>query len=543
MLCFVVVFASASLIDHCCFGTRHDALRTKQIGSARENGDVVSPATGNMNPSALRRFRMPGERQSGTAEERIATVTTTAMLHHAETLREEAKSLDNQYETHAELFAFPTLRSMGISEKNVELDPQTKVNYLCGNSLGLMPVATRDYLNKELDAWAARGVEAHFRNDITTNWLDTDLPLVPKLAKIVGAQENEVAIMGTLTMDLNSLLVSFYKPDVKTGRTKILFEKGAFPSDYYAFYNIARLNGLDPQETLLQLEPKEGEYTLTTEQILQCLEEHGEEIALVCFSGIQYYSGQLFNIKEITAKGHEKGCVVGWDLAHAAGNIDLKLHDWDIDFAAWCSYKYFNAGPGGIGAIFVNERHIKGDDTTGKPRLAGWWGNDPTSRFQMLEHFKPIEGALGFRQSNPSVLDVAALNSSLDIFTKYGGIEKLRSKSIKLTQFLEKCLHQSKYYKSIEDSNKCKDEVHFTIITPNDPQQRGAQLSVLFKPDNTNVMLKVAEHMHDRGTIFDERRPNVIRLAPVPLYNSFKDCILCVEALEEALLELFPISI
>lgn len=460
-----------------------------------------------------------------------------------EEFREEAIQLDAENTTNAHLFAFPTLKSMGIDDKNSHLDPSTKVNYLCGNSLGLMPIQTREYLNKELDAWAARGVESHFRNEITTDWVDVDLPLVPKLSKIVGAKESEIAIMGTLTMDLNSLLISFYKPDVKSGRTKILFEKGAFPSDYYALYNLTKLKGLNPDETLVQLAPKEGEYTLRTEDIIDYLEKEGDKIALVCFPGIQYYSGQFFNIKEITEKGHEKGCIVGWDLAHAAGNIDLKLHDWDVDFAAWCSYKYLNSGPGAIGGIFINERYFSNTENSNRARLAGWWGNDAATRFQMLEKFDPIESALGFRQSNPSVLDVCSLNSSLDVFTKAGGIETLRSKSIKLTLFLEKCLKLSKYYRTIEQSQRMSadDSIpHFIIITPTNSNQRGAQLSLLFKPNDKDVMAKVFEYMNQRGTICDERRPNVIRLAPAPLYNTFEDCIKCVELLEEAFSTLFP---
>lgn len=460
------------------------------------------------------------------------------MLEAWEELREEARVLDGTHETHADMFVFPTFETMGLCARNPELDPQTRVNYLCGNSLGLMPVQTRRYVEKELEAWGARAVESHFRNEITTDWVDVDLPLVPKLARLVGAKETEVAVMGTLTMDLNSLLVGFYRPDVASGRTKILFEKGAFPSDYYALYNLARLNGLAPEETLVQLAPREGEYTLRTEDILSSLEKDGDTIALVCFSGIQYYSGQYFDIKQITAKAHEKGCVVGWDLAHAAGNVDLKLHEWDIDFAAWCSYKYLNAGPGAIGGVFVHERHTGGDDRTGRARLAGWWGNDAANRFEMVEKFRPIETALGFRQSNPSVLDVSALNSSLDVFEACGGIGKLRAKSIQLTAFLERCLHKSRFYRSIEDSNKTQDaaDVHFVIITPQDPAQRGSQLSLLFKPLEKDVMMQVFQFMNQRGSICDERKPNVIRLGPTALYNTFADCVECVQLLEEGLL-------
>lgn len=455
-------------------------------------------------------------------------------------LLEEANVLDTEFGSSSDLFQFPTLKTMGLTEQNPNSDPDTKVNYLCGNSLGLMPVQTRKYLELELDAWAARGVESHFRNEITTDWVDVDLPLLPKLAKLVGAKESEVAAMGTLTMNLNSLLISFYKPQLNGKRKKILFEKGAFPSDFYALYNLAKIKGLDPQDTLIQISPRKGEYTLRNEDILSLIEKEGDEIALICFSGIQYYTGQFFNIKEITKKGHEKGCIVGWDLAHAVGNINLKLHDWDIDFAAWCSYKYLNSGPGAIGGIFVNEKHCNGNDESCLPRLAGWWGNNAEIRFQMLEKFNPIESALGFRQSNPSVLDISSLNSSLDVFQNCGGIDKLREKSIKLTSFLEKCLQQSKYYKTIKDSNKLnedeidKSSAHFLIITPVDEEQRGAQLSLLFKPNKLDVMVKIFKYMNERGTICDERRPNVIRLAPTPLYNTFTDCVKCVELLEEA---------
>lgn len=443
---------------------------------------------------------------------------------------DQAIQLDAQSETYRDLFEFPTLKSMGLPSPSSD-----QCIYLCGNSLGLMPIQTRKYINDELSAWAARGVESHFRNEITHNWVDVDLPLIPQLANLVGALNNEVAPMGTLTMNLNSLLIPFYNPVGK--RTKILFEKGAFPSDYYAFFNLVKLKGLDPNVELLQLSPREGEYNLRTEDILNCIEQNGEQIALICFSGIQYYSGQLFNIKDITKKGHDYGCVVGWDLAHAAGNIDLKLHDWNVDFAVWCNYKYINSGPGAIGGIFVNEIHCSNDSEM--PRLAGWWGNNSEMRFQMLEKFQPIKSALGFRQSNPSVLDIAALKSSLDIFSKAGGIEKLRVKSIKLTSFLETHLKSSKFYKTIDESNtydveQC--EPHFIIITPSNPMERGAQLSLLFKPGF--VMLKIFDYLNQHGIICDERRPNVIRLAPTPLYNTFEDCIKCVQMMETAFNEL-----
>lgn len=415
-------------------------------------------------------------------------------------------------------FAFPTFASMGLSSSS---DP---VVYLCGNSLGLMPKQTSQYVSKELAAWQARAVESHFRNEITTNWVDVDLPLLPSMAAIVGALPSEVGLMGSLTMNLNSLLVAFYQP--KAGRTKILFERGAFPSDYYSLYNLAKLKGLDPEETLVQLSPRAGEYTLRTEDILKTIEEQGDEIALVCFAGIQYYSGQLFNIKEITKAAHDKGCVVGWDLAHAVGNVPVDLHDSGADFAVWCNYKYMNSGPGAIGGYFVHDKH---SGNTDMPRLAGWWGNNAETRFEMKEQFDPIPSALGFRQSNPSVLDLAAVKSSLDIFAKAGGIQALRNRSLQLTAHLETLLKSSPYYRE----PSCQDEVpHFTIITPSDPNQRGAQLSLLFKPQS--LMMQIFTFMNQKGVICDDRKPNVIRLAPAPLYNTEDDSLVAVKVLNEA---------
>ncbi|GMM32605.1 kynureninase [Martiniozyma asiatica (nom. inval.)] len=419
--------------------------------------------------------------------------------------------------SYKDLFVFPTRESMGLNGSG-------EVTYLCGNSLGLMPKSTREYLNRELDAWGAKAVESHFRNGITHDWVNVDIPLLPSIQNLVGAQNDEVAIMGTLTMNLNSLLISFYKPSGQ--RNKILFEKGAFPSDYYALFNLAKLHNLDPKNVLVQLEPRKGEFNLRTKDIIDYINQNGNEIALLCFPGIQYYSGQLFEIEKITKAAHAKGCIVGWDLAHAVGNVNLKLHDWDVDFAAWCSYKYLNAGPGAIGGIFVNTKHSK----SGQPRLAGWWGNNSEERFKMLEKFEPMDGALGFRQSNPSVLDVAALKSSLDIFDMVGGIDLLRRRSIKLTQYLENLLRQSIYY--CADEQKDNISPHFLIITPQDAEQRGAQLSLLFKPEN--IMEKIFKYLNDRGCICDERRPNVIRIAPTPLYNTIEDCDTVVKLLQEA---------
>ncbi|CDR44663.1 CYFA0S15e01178g1_1 [Cyberlindnera fabianii] len=452
---------------------------------------------------------------------------------------EEAKSLDTKFETFTSEFAVPTFKTLGIKPPKGH-SSDDKLTYLCGNSLGLMPLQTRRAINDELDAWSARAVESHFNHpgkDVgLTPWMDIDLPVVPLLAPVVGAKETECAIMGSLTANLNALMVAFYKPSGQ--RRKILFEKGSFPSDYYAIYNQIRLKDGNPDEDMIQLEPRQGEYTLRTEDILKAIEDNKDTLALCMLPGIQYYTGQLFEIKTITEFAHKyDGIVVGWDLAHAVGNVPLKLHDWGVDFAVWCSYKYLNAGPGAISGIFVHEKHgehVDGGDHMA--RLAGWWGNNAAKRFQMLENFEPISGALGFRQSNPSVIDVVAVKSSLQLFKKFGGVDKLREKSLELTGFLEKLLKSSKYY--VAPGGKTEGSC-FTILTPEDPLQRGAQLSLLFFPSTSKshpgIMEQVFDSLRSKGVLGDERRPDVIRLAPVPMYNTFTDCVICAEALEQAM--------
>lgn len=449
---------------------------------------------------------------------------------------EEAKKLDSQFPTYKDKFVIPTFQSLGISNK--EHSPLDPCIYFCGNSLGLMPKATRRALEDELDAWGARGVESHFNHPGAavdkTSWVDIDLPLVPMLAPIVGALNSEVAAMGSLTANLNALLMSFYKP--VDGRTKILFEKQAFPSDYYAFLNMVKLHGYD-ESHLVQLTVPEGSTYLDTEDILKEIEAHKNDVALVCLPGIQYYTGQLFEIEKITKFAHQHGITVGWDLAHAVGNVPLRLHDWNVDFAAWCSYKYLNSGPGAIGGIFVHEKYTQNNSKDDfPPRLAGWWGNNASDRFKMLEIFDPIQTALSYRQSNPSVLDCVALKASLEIFKEVGGVETLRQKGVQLTEFMEKLLVESKYHlKGDADSSA----FGFKILTPSNPDMRGSQLSILFQPhhdDRTyNVMENVNDYLHDHGIICDERRPDVIRLAPVPLYNTFTEVVEVVQRVVEAL--------
>ncbi|CAK9435774.1 uncharacterized protein LODBEIA_P04660 [Lodderomyces beijingensis] len=453
------------------------------------------------------------------------------------TLKEKAEKLDKIYPTHAHLFHIPTFETLGI--ENANFHPTTPSIYLCGNSLGLMPKQTRRAITEQLDAWSARAVESHFNHPTGTNWVDVDLPLVHLLAPIVGCNEREVCAMGSLTSNLNALLIHFYKPQGR--RTKILFEKHAFPSDYYAFLNMVQLFGYDESHLIqVEVDAAPGKTYLETESILRVFDAHADEVALVCFPGIQYYTGQLFDMERIThyVKHKQPEVVVGWDLAHAVGNVELHLHEWGVDFAAWCSYKYLNSGPGAIAGIYVHEKHTV-DNTHKKytPRLAGWWGNNSEDRFKMLEKFDPIASALSYRQSNPSVIDCVALQSSLQIFEHVGGVATLRRKSLDLTRFLWDILVESKYYIPQNEINETK--FGFKILTPKDPQQRGSQLSLLFQPHRDdkreNVMERVFEHLHRHAIICDERRPDVIRLAPLPLYNTFNETLVAATRLFEAL--------
>lgn len=406
-----------------------------------------------------------------------------------------------------------------------------------------MPRSTREAVNKELDAWSDRAVESHFRHrgesQGLTSWVDIDLPLSKLLPAVVGALESEVAVMGSLTANLNALLVAFYRPTAR--KFKIICEKGAFPSDFYAFLNQCGIHGLDPDEALVRLEPRAGETYLRTDDIIRAISDNSDQLALVCLPGIQYYTGQLFDMQKITLYAHQfEGVVVGWDLAHAVGNVPMQLHDWGVDFACWCSYKYLNAGPGAIAGIFVHEKHAQVASHNHKdymPRLAGWWGNNRERRFQMKEVFEPIAGALGFRQSNPSVIDVVALRSSLEVIQDFGGIEALRERSLLLTGYLLKLLQGSPFYHAPGSEEGSKPG--FKIITPLDETERGAQLSLYFFPHHDDPKLDTMEsvftYLNERGVIADERRPDVIRIAPAPLYNTFQDVFRTVDLLNKAL--------
>lgn len=392
---------------------------------------------------------------------------------------------------------------------------EKSVRYFTGNSLGLQVKATASYIQQELDDWAKWGVEGHF--DAHRPWFSYHENLTEKAAKIVGAKAQEVVITHSLTTNLHLLMVSFFQPEDK--RRKILCEAKAFPSDQYALESQLKFHGLDPNKDLIEVAPRDGEQLIREEDILDAIQQHGDEVSLIMIGGVNYYTGQLFDIAKITAAGHAVGAKVGWDLAHAAGNILLKLHDWNVDFAAWCSYKYLNSSPGGVSGMFVHERHANNPNL---PRFAGWWGHDKSVRFRMEPGFKPMPGAEGWQLSNAPVLGMAAHLASLDVFDEVG-MEKLCEKRDVLTAFLEFVIETV----SMKHQEYCSLE----IITPKDQTKRGAQLSVLIHGGGKPVF----DALSDAGVVADWREPNVIRVAPVPLYNSFEDVFYFGKYLDEAI--------
>jgi kynureninase len=375
--------------------------------------------------------------------------------------------------------------------------------YLCGNSLGLQPVSAEKYIASQLNSWKEFAVEGWFQGD--DPWLNFHHQLKQPLANLTGAKSEEVTAMNSLTVNLHLLFVSFYKPT--NNRYKILMEGGAFPSDQYVVESQVNFHGFDPAKAIIELFPREGELTLRTEDIISAIEQNADELALVLFGGVNYYTGQLFNMEAITMAAHEAGAYAGFDLAHAVGNAPLKLHDWKVDFACWCSYKYMNSGPGGISGIFVHEKHFNNPDLK---RFAGWWGYRPDKRFLMAQGFDPAKGAEGWQVSTSPILLMAVHKAALDIFEKAGGLEKLRRKSILLTGYLE-------YW--IQEINRKHGEDLFIIITPKNQEDRGCQLSIVCKRNGKGIFNYLAQN----GVIGDWREPDVIRLSPVPLYNSFKD--------------------
>ncbi len=380
--------------------------------------------------------------------------------------------------------------------------------YFCGNSLGLQPKQTKEYINQELKDWAKFGVEGH--TDAKNPWLPYHEFLTDSMAKIVGAKSLEVVIMNTLTTNLHLLMVSFYKP-TKT-KYKIVVESDAFPSDKYAVESQLKHHGFDPKEGLILWKPRENEELLRIEDLEDIIEKQGNEIALLLIGGVNYYTGQYLDLKKIAKIGHAKNCKVGIDLAHGVGNIQPNLHDSGVDFAAWCTYKYLNSGPGSLGGLFVHEKHAHDKDLN---RFTGWWSHNKKTRFNMRQEFDVLAGAEGWQLSNPPILSMAAIRSSLDIFKEIG-MEKLISKSKKLTGYLEFLLNEI-------DSDK------ILIITPNETKSRGCQLSIQVKDADKKLHKKLTE----KGIISDWREPDVIRVAPVPMYNSFVDVFNFVEILKK----------
>ena len=379
--------------------------------------------------------------------------------------------------------------------------------YLAGNSLGLMPKSARQLVEEELDDWAKLAVDAHL--GATTPWYSYHETLREPAARLVGAQPNEVICMNSLTVNLHLMMATFYRPT--KSRFKILMEEPAFPSDTYAVKSQIVHHGFDPKKALVLARPRDGEFTVRQEEIEALLEKQGDEIALVLLGGVNFFTGQLFNIEKVTAAAQKRGCIVGIDLAHAIGNVPLALHDWNVDFAAWCSYKYLNAGPGAVAGAFVHERHATNREL---PRLAGWFGNNPATRFRLhLEpEFIPVASADSWQLSNPPIFSMAPLRASLAIFDDAGGMKGLRAKSIQLTGYLEFLLERA-------NAGAARASDRFTIITPRDREARGCQLSILAHehPKELHKELEAA------GVKCDFREPNVIRAAPTPLYNTFHE--------------------
>ena len=382
--------------------------------------------------------------------------------------------------------------------------------YLCGNSLGLQPKSAKKHIEAVLDDWRYLGVKGHFEGAHPfTTYHEI---LGQQMAKIVGGTKEEVVAMNSLTVNLHLMMVSFYRPAQE--RYKILIEKNAFPSDQYAVKSQLEFHGYDPKDALIELEPRPGEDILRTEDILDLIEKQGKEIALIMIGGLNYYTGQAYDMEKITKKGHAMGCMVGFDLAHGAGNLSLSLHDWDVDFAVWCTYKYMNSGPGGIAGCFVHQRHHKRKDLM---RFAGWWGHDKETRFLMDDTFVPIEGAEGWQMSNETVLSMAALKASLEIFEEVG-MKAIVKKSRLLTRYLEFLIEELK-----------SDRIQ--IITPKEIDARGAQLSIRVVNSDKSLFKAISE----KGVIADWREPDVIRIAPAPLYNSFMDVYNFVQILRTEL--------
>jgi kynureninase len=392
-----------------------------------------------------------------------------------------------------------------------------RVVYLCGNSLGLQPKNVKDAILGELCDWRDFAVEGHFKAKYP--WFSYHEQFAEPVSKIVGALPQEVVVMNQLTVNLHLLMVSFYRPDKK--RCKIICEAKAFPSDQYALETQVRYHGFDPEEAIIEIQAREGENIIRDSDIIEAIEKAGDTLALVMIGGVNYYTGQVFDMQAIAKAAHEVGAYAGFDLAHAAGNIKMHLHDWNVDFGCWCSYKYLNSGPGGVSGVFIHEKHATNPEI---PRFGGWWGYDKAKRFKMEKNFDPIKTAEGWQLSNAPILMMAAHKASLEIFEQ-AGMDALTEKSAKLTDYLEFI---------IEDINiLIKDEDRkLEVITPKERDRRGCQLSVLAHGRGKDLFYSLLEE----GVIADWREPNVIRLAPAPLYNSFEDCWAFGRTLEKLIL-------
>ncbi len=423
------------------------------------------------------------------------------MIGHSPAAMNEAMTFAPEEDFARQLDAQDSLgqfREEFVLPRNAEGEP---LIYFVGNSLGLMPKTTRAAVDQELEDWARLAVDGHF--DAATPWYSYHESVREPVARLVGAQPAEVVCMNSLTVNLHLLMATFYRPT--KARHKILMEDPAFPSDTYAIKSQIAHHGFAPNESLLLARPRAGEFTIRPETIAELLEREGEKIALVLLAGVNFFTGQLFDVAKITALAQKQGCVVGIDLAHAAGNVPLRLHDWNVDFAVWCSYKYLNSGPGAVAGAFVHERHATNRNL---PRFAGWWGNDPATRFRMqLEpEFIPVPTADAWQVSNPPILAMAPLRTSLALFDQAGGMEALRAKSERLTGYLEFLLDQIP-------------SRLFTVITPRPPNERGCQLSILVHEHPRELFAQ----LEGAGVKGDFREPNVIRVAPTPLYNTFHE--------------------
>lgn len=416
---------------------------------------------------------------------------------------EFAKELDSKdpLKNYRDEFIFPS-----FTEKPVV--------YFTGNSLGLQPKSVRDAINTELDDWGKWGVEGHF--EAQNPWVSYHELLTEKTARIVGAKAKEVVVTHSLTTNLHLLMISFYRPNGK--RNKIICEKKAFPSDQYALQSQAKLNGFKPEEVIIEVGPRDGEHLIREEDIIATIKEVGDELAMVMIGGVNYYSGQVFDMKTITEAGHQVGAKVGFDLAHAAGNIKLELNAWNVDFATWCSYKYLNSSPGGVSGMYINEKHVANEELV---RLAGWWGHNKEERFLMADEFQPIPTAESWQLSNAPVIAMAIHNASLSIFDEVG-MDALIAKRDQLTGYLEFI---------INDISSRYENVDFEIITPKELSKRGAQLSILAHGKGKELF----NYISKEGIVADWREPNVIRIAPAPLYNNYEDVYRFGQILEGAL--------